>query len=181
MRYLSLDASSTCIGYSFWEDSSLICYGKLKPDKSCDGWRERLVDLIPQLHKLMKEHLPKKTYVEDVPLMGKGGKATLVTLGAVQGAIIGVCAAHKVEVEFISVATWRKNIGLHDGTKEGMKRDSLKRQSIEKANELFALSLQYVSDSSKKNDDDISDSILIFASTRDEYQKKSFGRKSKIK
>ena len=177
---ISLDASTTCIGYSVWEKDKLITYGKLKPDKKCDGWRERLLDLIPQVHGLIARYFPTKVYCEDVPLSSNGGIKTGVILGAVQGALIGACGAYKTEMEFVSVATWRKDIGLFDGTKEGKKRDNLKEHSVNKANEMFNLDLQYISPSSSKNDDDISDSILLYASTRDKYKVKKLGRKPKL-
>ena len=56
---------------------------------------------------------------------------------------------------------WRSKVGLYDGTKRGMKRDVLKQRAIEKANELFHLDLTWVSPRSKKNQDDIAESILI--------------------
>lgn len=166
---LSLDASTTCIGWSIFKGDDLLDYGKLVPTMSDLEWRERIQDFIPQLHNVMKEHKPKKVYVEDVPLFKTKGTKTLMQLGAVQGSILGICGSHGVEVQFIPVSTWRSDIGLYDGSTEGKERDNLKQHSIEKANELFGLDLKYVSKSSKKNDDDISDSILIYASTREKY------------
>lgn len=181
---MSIDASSTCIGWSIFEDDDLITYGKILPTIKDLDWRERLQDFIPQLHEIMKAYKPKKMYIEDVPLMKKGGLNTLVILGAIQGMLLGICCSHSVDVEFIPVATWRKNIGLFDGTAEGKERNMLKQHSIEKANKLFGLDLVYVSPSSKKNDDDISDSILIYSSTRPKYQsiqqEIKHGRKAKV-
>ena len=50
---------------------------------------------------------------------------------------------------------------LFDGTRNGTKRAEMKRKSIEKANDLFGLNLVWKSDSSKFNQDDQSDAILI--------------------
>lgn len=177
MVQISLDASSTCIGWSVFDDDVLIDYGKLQPTKDCVDYRSRIINLIPQLHQIMKKYMPEKAYIEDVPLSKAGGIKTAIILGAVQGAILGICSSHNVETVFISVATWRRNIGLFDGTKEGKERDNLKPHSVAKANELFGLNLVYKSPSSKFNDDDISDSILIYASTRDKY--KTFPSKRK--
>lgn len=175
MVQISLDASSTCIGWSVFDDDVLVDYGKLQPNDKCadpKDYRQRIINLIPQLHKVMKKYMPEKAYIEDVPLSKSGGIKTAIILGAVQGAILGICSSHNVETIFISVATWRKNIGLFDGTKAGKERDNLKPHSVAKANELFGLDLVYKSPSSKYNDDDISDSILIYASTRDKYKVK---------
>ncbi|MBQ0088561.1 MAG: hypothetical protein KBT27_04435 [Prevotellaceae bacterium] len=177
---ISIDASSSCIGWSIFDDDELVDYGKLTPNNECNGYREKIIDLIPQLHKIMKQYMPTMAYVEDVPLSASGGIKTAIILGAVQGAILGITSSHNIKTHFISVATWRKNIGLFDGTKEGKERAVLKQHSVEKANELFGLDLVYKSPSSKFNDDDISDSILLYASTRDKYKvKHTFPNKRK--
>ena len=60
-------------------------------------------------------------------------------------------------------------------------RDELKVKSLELANKLFGLNLACVFTKSGnyngiKSDDDISDAILVYASTRDKYKIKRFGR-----
>ena len=188
MISISIDASTTMIGYSIWDEDELIKYGKLAPTIKDLEWRERVKDFIPQLQTIINEYKPKKMYAEDVPLFEKGqgakGKKTLVQLGATQGSIIGLCGANNIEIEFIPVSTWRSNIGLYNGTEEGKERDNLKIASIIKANELFGIDLKCLytrngTYKSKGSDDDIADSILVYASTRDKYKikSKSFGRK----
>ena len=185
MKYISIDASSTCIGWALWDNTELLEYGKLKPTDEDAKWRDRIIDLLPQLDKLLKKHKPKKVYCEDVPLMNKGGKSTLVILGAVQGSILGLCASNGISIEFISVSTWRSHIGLYDGTAKGKERDNLKVNSIKLANEIFDIDLKYTITKSgnyndKKSDDDIADSILLYASTIKKYcerKRGKFGRK----
>ena len=46
MRVLSLDASTTCIGWSIWEDDDLLKYGKQKADKKLD-WDIRVRKFAP--------------------------------------------------------------------------------------------------------------------------------------
>ena len=101
--------------------------------------------------------------MEDVPLKASGGLKTLVILGGVQGFIYGIAASNEVPIEFISPTAWRSTIGLFDGTKEGKKREVLKRRAIEMANNKFNLNLKWISPSSKFNDDDIAEAILICA------------------
>ena len=93
---------------------------------------------------------------------------------------MGLVYEKGIEIEYINVGTWRKNIGIGDGDKQ---RDSKKVRSIQKANELFGLKLPclFTKGGNYKpcGSDDISDSILIYASTRDKYkvQEKKFGRR----
>lgn len=187
MKCLSIDASSTCIGWALWNDDKLLQYGKIKPEDENAHWRERIKSLLFQLDKIMKDNKPKKVYCEDVPLMNKGGKATLVVLGAVQGSILGLCASNDIIIDFINVGHWRSRIGLYNGTEKGKERDNLKVASINLANKLFDIDLNCVLTKSgryneKKSDDDIADSILLYASNFDKYcnkqrQKGKFGGK----
>lgn len=184
MVSISIDASTTCIGWSIFEEDDLINCGKLKPNDNSLEWRERVQWFIPNLQEIINKYKPQKMYIEDVPLMKTKGMKTLVQLGCVQGSLIGLCGANDIEMEFITVSTWRKNIGLFDGTEKGKERDEMKVKSLQKANELFNLDLACVFTKSgnyngAKSDDDISDSILIYCSTRDKYkvQQKKFGRR----
>lgn len=175
MITISLDASTTHIGWSVWSDDDLIDYGKLTPTIDKLEWRDRIRNMIPQVQNLVNLYKPTKAIVEDVPLMDKRGKLTLVQLGAVGGSLLGLFGANNIELTFKQVGTWRKDIGLHDGTREGMNREHLKPNSIKMANEMFGLNLACVFTKSgkyneAKSDDDISDSVLIYASTRDKYK-----------
>jgi len=179
---MSLDMSTICIGWAIFDEDNLMDYGKLVPTVEELEWRDRIQNFIPQLHNLMKKYMPTKIYAEDVPLIHGKAISTCVQLGAVQGALIGLCYSHNVEVEFIQVATWRSNLGLLDKKKY---RDELKVKSLDLANKLFKLNLACVFTKSgnyngKKSDDDISDAILVYASTRNKYkiEKKRFGRTS---
>lgn len=177
MIAMSIDASTTCCGWSIFDGDNLIDYGKITPTDKKAHWRIRIVEIIPQINKIVKKYKPKKVYCEDVPLMSKRGKATLVTLGAMQGAILSLFANWDIPIEFIAVSTWRKDIGLFDGTEKGKERDEMKIKSIRKANELFNIDLNLTFTKSgkynpDKSDDDIADSIMIYCSTRDKYKAK---------
>ena len=175
---MGIDASTTCCGWCIFDDDKLIDCGKIKPHDEDAHWRDRIIDIIPQLNKIVKKYKPTKVCCEDVPLMAKRGKATLVTLGAMQGALLGLFSTYGIDIQFIAVSTWRRDIGLFDGTEKGKERDEMKVKSIRKANEMFGLDLNLSFTKSgkynpKKSDDDISDSILVYASTLDKYKKEN--------
>lgn len=169
---MGIDASTSCIGWSIFINDKLINHGKITaPKEDCDGWRERVQQLIPQLQAIIDRYHPSKMLVEDVPLINKQ-MITLVQLGAVQGMLLSICELNDIEVGFINVNTWRKNIGISDGDKN---RDNKKIRSIEKANELFGLELPCVftkfgNYNASKSADDEADAILIYASTLDKYK-----------
>jgi hypothetical protein len=88
-----------------------------------------------------------------------------------------------IPIQFIEVGTWRKNIGISTGDKS---REAKKIKSIEMANKLFGLDLpiNYTKGGNYKEEgsDDISDSILLYCSTRNKYKVKTttFGKKKGV-
>ena len=176
---LSLDASTTCIGWAVFEGDVLLKYGRIIPTEKGLDWRDRVHNLLPQLEELIIKYKPTKIYQEDVPMGGSGGNVTLSELFYVQGSF-SVIEKIYCDVEYIGVGTWRKNIGINSG--QDQRRDAKKIKSIEKANELFNINLplEFTSGGNYKpcGSDDISDSILLYASTRDKYKVKlkSFGK-----
>ena len=170
MILLGLDASSSSTGWAVFDNKGLSAYGIIKP--SGEDWRERLVHQGSKLKEIMEKYHPDKIVMEDVPLKN-GNSKVLVILGAVQGFIYGIAASYNIPVQFVLPSEWRSPLGLYDGTREETKRKELKRKSIEKANELFGLNLVWVSPSSNKNMDDISDAILLCYS---QIRQRKFGK-----
>ncbi len=153
-----IDASTRSTGYSVFRDKELIDYGVIKPEG--EDWRERMTNQGPKLIEILTKYHPDKIYMEDVPLKAQNPKV-LVQLGAVQGFFYGLAASFDIPIVFLIPSEWRSPMGLFDGTRAGTKRAEMKRKSVEKANELFGLSLVWKSPSSKYNDDDIADSVLL--------------------
>ena len=178
-KFISLDASTTAIGWAVFEDDNLIEYGRLTPTEKGLDWRERVHNLLPQLENLILKYKPIKIYQEDIPMGGSGGVKTAIELGYAQG-VYSVVESLYSEVEYIAVGTWRKNIGINDG--KDQRRNAKKIKSIEKANELFNLNLplEFTSGGNYKENgsDDISDAVLLGTSTLDKYKVKvkSFGK-----
>ncbi len=179
MRTLSLDASTTHIGWSVFDEDDLITYGLIEAEKKMT-WRERIGHFSPMLKEVVKKNKIDMVIQEDVPKMNKGGAMTLIQLGAVQGMSISLFSSLGIPIQFIEVGTWRKNIGISTGDKS---RESKKIKSIEMANKLFGLDLpiNYTKGGNYKEEgsDDISDSILLYCSTRNKYkvQPKTFGKR----
>lgn len=159
MVSMGIDGSTSCTGYSFFDGDKLIAYGELKPTGKT--WQERIVNLVPDIVKLVKQYRPDIAYIENVPLIDRQMQ-TLVTLGALQGMFLSVLTSFHVRLEFLLPNQWRSQVGgIFDGTLQGRKRDKLKQRAIERANELFGTSFLWVSPTSKKNQDDVAESILI--------------------
>ena len=54
---LSLDASTTCIGWAVFEEDNLIEYGRIEPTEKGLDWRDRVHNLLPQLEELIIKHI----------------------------------------------------------------------------------------------------------------------------
>lgn len=158
MIVIGIDASTTCTGYSVFENNQLIDYGCIRPEGA--NWRERLVNEGSALKALFEKYSPSQIYMENVPLMGRQME-TLVILGAVQGFILGLATSLHIPIDFILPSSWRSKMGLYDGTKSGMKKDAMKEAAVKRANQMFGLSLNWVKPKSKKNEDDVAEAILI--------------------
>lgn len=179
---LSLDASTTCIGWAVFEEDNLIEYGRIEPTEKGLDWRDRVHNLLPQLEELIIKYKPIDIYQEDVPMGGAGGAMIIAQLNYLQG-VLSVIERLYSNIQYINVGTWRKNIGINSG--QDQRRNAKKIKSIEKANELFNLDLplEFTSTGNYKENgsDDIADSILLYCSTRDKYKVKgkSFGKEVK--
>ena len=159
MKYMGIDASSTCTGVAIFEDDKLIYHGAIKPPKDLN-WRDRITVEGKGIENIIKQYHPSCIYMEDVPLMGKQ-MSTLVLLGAVQGYILSIAHHYNVPIHFLLPSQWRSDMGLFDGTKMGTKKDAMKEKAVLTANEKFGLNLRWVKPKSKLNEDDIAESILI--------------------
>ena len=182
MKFISLDCSTTCIGWAVFEEDNLIQYGRLEPTEKGLDWQDRVHNLLPQLEQLILKYKPTTIYQEDVPMGGTGGALILSQLNYLKGALSVVIRKY-CNIEYIGVGTWRKNIGINDG--KDQRRNAKKIKSVEKANELFDLNLplEFTSGGNYKENgsDDISDSILLYCSLCDKYKVKvkSFGKEVK--
>ena len=182
MRYISLDCSTTAIGWAIFEEDKLVKYGRLIPTVTGLEWQDRVHNLLPQLEDLLLKYKPNKIYQEDVPFGGSGGALILTQLSYLKGAF-SVIERECCSIEYLSVGSWRKNIGINSG--KDQRRNAKKIKSIEKANELFNLNLplEFTSTGNYKENgsDDISDAILLYCSPREKYKVKlkSFGKEVK--
>ena len=158
---LGLDMSSNKSGYSLFTDNKeLKGYGVWEVPDDIDNWRDKIVWMGDRVSECCDKYNVDKIICEDVPLM-LNNPQTLKILCALQGIIMGICVAKRIPAKFVAVAKWRKDLGLFTGKRKDMERDEMKKASIEYANKTFGLDLIWKSKSSKFNQDDISDGILV--------------------
>lgn len=159
---MGIDASTKCTGYSIFKNKELISYGKIPITDECDDWRHRILYMVNELDKLIIKY-NVDTIIVETPVKTIKNVETLQLLFTLNGAILGLANARNISFIPIEVNGWRKSLGLLKDIPKDLKdkRSILKERSINMANEIYDLDLVWKSASSKFNDDDISDAILI--------------------
>lgn len=162
MIIMGLDGSTKSSGWCIFEDNELMCYDKIVITDKTLSWRERIVVMMREVAKIAKRYQVQEICVE-VPVKSLANVNTLEQLFSLHGAILGVASALHIKFTPIEVSTWRSFTGISEGIpkKTKDKRSIYKERSIKLANELYGLKLVWQSKTSKLNDDDISDAILI--------------------
>lgn len=124
MKTLALDASSTCTGWSVFEDSKYLASGfiNLKKDKNSE---HRLYEMAKEITDLISYFKPHKIILEDT--YSSPNISTLKTLANLAGAIKFYCYLHEIPVEMIMPSAWRKFLHIQE---KGAKRDELKNKAL---------------------------------------------------
>lgn len=162
MIRMGLDGSTKSSGWCIFDNDKLVTYGKIVvQDKDMD-WRSRVVYMMRKVAKLIQYYEVEELCVE-LPVQSLKNVTTLEQLFSLHGAILGVASALHITFTPIHVNTWRTYMGILDNIPKDVKdkRSIYKERSVKLANELYNLDLTWKSKSSKENDDDISDAILI--------------------
>ena len=168
MRYVGIDASSSCSGLALFEDKKLIDSTKVKSDKGM-GFREASCQMIERVTPIILEYKPDIIYMEDVPTFtrqgGNGGNILqpLVALGAVQG-IFYLELKYRLgcNIEFLDLTAWRQGLGFLNGSATERNRDHQKDKAVKFVNEMFDLDLYYqLGKKSVKDDDDQAEAIAL--------------------
>lgn len=178
MNVLSLDLSSKKSGYALFnkDDNSLVDYGVWRFDDSGE-WRDRIIWMVDKLREYLTTHKVDYIIAEDVPPTIENSQ-TVKILSALQGCVLALTKIYNIEIQFVSVRTWKQAMGIDlTHSKEYLrfkKADKTlgakiakdvkhyeKYMSIQNANKYTDRELVWNGASSKKTEDDIADAINI--------------------
>jgi hypothetical protein len=161
-KIIGIDASTKSTGYVVFVANKIITYGKISKDFEDDNWRKRIIYMCKEIIKIIKEY-GIDTMVVETPVKTIANVNTLEQLFVLNGALMAVASMLNINFIPVDVNQWRKKVGiLRDIPKDTKnKRAILKERSVNMANELYNLDLVWKSATSKYNDDDISDAILL--------------------
>ena len=138
MRVLSIDQSTRCSGYAYFEDEKYIESGVIDMNKSKLDTPERSFEMAKALWKIIKKYNPEHLVIEDT--QQQNNIKTVITLARLQGMVIGYAEAHKVNVHILLPSQWRAALLYLQGPK--IKRAELKQQSIDYVKNNLGLDLQ---------------------------------------
>lgn len=137
MRIVAMDQSTRCSGYSVFEDGQYVTSGLIDMNKSKLNTEERSFEMAKELWKVIKKYKPEHLILEDT--QKQNNVKTVVVLARLQGMVIGYAEAHKVDTHIVQPSRWRAALSFTQGPK--VKREELKRQSLNYVKENFGLDL----------------------------------------
>ena len=124
MISMALDASSTCTGWSVFEDGKYVESGFIDLHKDKDS-EHRLYEMAKQITDLISYYKPHKIILEDT--YSSPNISTLKTLANLAGAIKFYCYLHEIDVEMIMPSAWRSILGIQE---HKAKRNELKNKAL---------------------------------------------------
>ena len=153
MTIMSLDISTKATGLAIHEDSVLIHVECITPT---GGVWDRIRVIAQRVVDLYQEYKPDVIVTEEPePAFVKNNIDVYRKLTITHGAIIlGIHAAKGPEMITCTASHWRKLVGIKTG--RGIKRETLKKESIRVAKELYTDYAERIGSS-----DDKADAVLI--------------------
>ena len=158
---LGLDMSTKKTGFSVFNNDVLVEFGKFKT--SSDDTKERMKEIFNWVSLFIDKYTIERIVFEDVPVNTHSNIKTGKDLCILQGVVLGICFKYNIDYSLYNPSSWRTSAGTYNGTREGMKRDFQKQKSVELANSIFGLNLNYYKTDKKgqDSDDDIAEAILL--------------------
>lgn len=151
---LGLDCSTKCTGWSiFSKDGKLVKYGCIRPNEKDDAI-DRIKTTIAEVNKIIMEYNPYLIIEEDVP-PALQNSMTVKTLSTLKGGMLTLACINNVSIRYILPNVWQSALKILKSN------GSTKKQSVDFVNQNYNTSFVYVSEGSKKNEDDITDSICL--------------------
>jgi len=111
MIYLALDQSSNITGYSVWQDSELIEYGKIKFEGE---FIQRVVELnfwmIDKIKEAEQEGQDIQVVIEEI--QEQSNMQTYKKLAMLQGVLLAELYKRKIGVHLVYAASWKSSCGI---------------------------------------------------------------------
>lgn len=158
-RVLALDTSSTCVGWSLFEDGRLLHHGRRRQDGVDHG--ERLSGFREWLKALLHQYRPSQVVYEK-PFAGRRRNAFGVLSLYVAVVLMAHWDAFGAELPDANAVAARE-VKRRNKMRKGKDHEGNKKIAVLLANRLYGLRLKFKSnDKTKKvSEDDTADAILL--------------------
>lgn len=167
--YMGIDNSTDNVGVGVLDHKgNLIHYECIhardyvkKNGSDPDDEIERISYIKSEVDNLIKKYNPDVIGLEDTTLTSFGGKSTSANVGVLKkltkslGVLENMFFENDIAYMVIGVGAWRK------GKIDAKGRIEKKKQAIEYVNKKYGLELLWKGDTSKFNQDDIAEAIMI--------------------
>ena len=121
---MALDASSTCTGWSVFEEGKYVESGFIDLHKDKDA-EHRIYEMAKNIGDKISYYKPHKIILEDT--YSSPNVSTLKLLANLAGAIKFYCYLHNYEIETVYPSEWRKFLHIQE---KGAKRNELKNKAF---------------------------------------------------
>lgn len=136
MRVLAFDQSTRVSGYSVFNEGEYVTSGVIDLSKN-KNTEDRSRQMGLAICEKISEYKPDIIVIEEVALQSNAD--TLKKLARIQGVAIGFAAAHNIPLYIIEPTRWRSKLNYKQG--RSVKREELKRQSLDYVKNTFGLEL----------------------------------------
>lgn len=124
MRLLALDQASHVSGWSVFEDSKLIEYGKIEANQ--DDLGERLYYIKQEVLKLIDKYNIDEVVMEDIQMQGNvaNNVQTFKILAEVFGVLYETFTELKIPNSAILASSWKSALGIKGKNRAEQKRNA---------------------------------------------------------
>ena len=159
MIYIGLDLATKKTGCCVMDSGgNLIHYELIRANKKEKDFRKRIIDIGKQVEEIISAYYPDVIAMEEPPIIHNSSASMLLIM---HGFFLKIAQENNLKVLVYQPNHWRSVIGvLGKNGKEALKKDEVKRTTVNFVNKKFGTSFEYIKDSDKSTDD-IADSVGV--------------------
>lgn len=123
-KLLALDQSSKITGWSIFEDSKLVDYGKF--EFKDDDIAQRLLKIVTRVKELIAENGITEVVIEDIQMQNNiaNNVQTFKILAQVQGAILILLAQLNISYSIVLASSWKSTLGIKGKNRAEQKKSA---------------------------------------------------------
>ena len=144
MNIISIDQSTTTMGYAIYEDKKLIQYGHFCPKDShnadkriyeVNNFLQKMIDTVPDIEVILLEDIQLQNSINGSRKHfsnQNNNVATFKTLAKLLGVLSNTCLDNDIKYEVVSPSHWKSIMGI-----KSLYRRDQKKETMELVDKLF--------------------------------------------